>query len=82
MSVSLYSLVCLQETRVKNMLNNIVLVGNLGADPEVFFSSEGDQVTSFDLAFRASKKSTGWIKVTCFNNVAEIASTHLQFDGD
>jgi len=59
------------------MLNQITLVGNLGADPEVFFSSEGDQVTSFNLAFRASKKSTGWIKVTCFNKLAEIASNHL-----
>jgi single-strand DNA-binding protein len=59
------------------MLNQITLVGNLGADPEVFFSSEGDQVTSFNLAFRASKKNTGWIKVTCFNKLAEIASNHL-----
>jgi single-strand DNA-binding protein len=59
------------------MLNQIILVGNLGADPEVFYSSEGNQVTNFNLAFTGSKKSTGWIKVTCFNRLAEIASTYL-----
>ena len=59
------------------MLNSCILTGNLGADPEVFYSSEGDPVTSFNLAFRSSKKKTGWIKITCFNRQAEVAERYL-----
>jgi single-strand DNA-binding protein len=59
------------------MLNSCILTGNLGADPETFFSSEGTPVATFNLAFRSSKKKTGWIKVTCFNRLAEIAERHL-----
>ena len=54
------------------MLNHTVLTGNLGADPEVFYSSEGNPVSSFNLAFRSSKKKTGWIKIVCFNRLAEV----------
>ena len=59
------------------MLNNCLLTGNLGADPEVFYSSEGDPIATFNLAFRSSKKKTNWIKITCFNKLAEIAERHL-----
>jgi single-strand DNA-binding protein len=59
------------------MLNQSVLTGNLGADPEVFYSSEGSPVTSFNLAFQSSKKKTGWIKIVCFNRLAEVASQFL-----
>ena len=59
------------------MLNVCTLTGNLGADPEVFYSSEGDPVATFNLAFRSSKKKTGWIKITCFNRQAEVAERFL-----
>lgn len=59
------------------MLNQTVLTGNLGADPEVFYSSEGSPIASFNLAFRASKKKTGWIKVVCFSRLAEVAEKYL-----
>ena len=59
------------------MLNSCILTGNLGADPEVFYSSEGDPVATFNLAFRSSKKKTGWIKITCFNRMAEVAEKYL-----
>jgi single-strand DNA-binding protein len=59
------------------MLNQTVLTGNLGADPEVFYSSEGHPVATFNLAFRVAKKKTGWIKVVCFTRLAEIAEKHL-----
>ena len=48
------------------MLNSVVLAGNLGNDPDIHFNSEGEPIASFNLAFRAGKKKTGWIKVTCF----------------
>jgi single-strand DNA-binding protein len=59
------------------MLNSVVLAGNLGGDPEIHFNSEGEPIASFNLAFRASKKKTGWIKVTCFKRVSEICEKHL-----
>jgi len=59
------------------MLNNSILAGNLGADPEVFYSSEGDPVATFNLAFKSSKKKTGWIKVTCFRQLAEVVEKYL-----
>jgi len=59
------------------MLNVCTLTGNLGADPEVFYSSAGDPVATFNLAFRSSKKKTGWIKITCFNRQAEVAERYL-----
>ena len=59
------------------MLNQCVLTGNLGADPEVFYNPEGNPVTSFNIAFQSSRKKTGWIKVVCFQKLAEIASTYL-----
>ena len=59
------------------MLNSVVLAGNLGNDPDIHFNSEGEPIASFNLAFRAGKKKTGWIKVTAFNKLAEITEKHL-----
>ena len=59
------------------MLNQCVLTGNLGQDPEVFYSSEGNPVTSFNIAFHSSKKKTCWIRVVCFQKLADIASRCL-----
>ncbi len=59
------------------MLNNIILTGNLGADPEIAFSDSGVQRGSFNLAFKCSKGKTGWIRVVCFNKLAEIVEKYL-----
>lgn len=59
------------------MINCCILIGNLGADPEIFYSSEGQPVATFNLAFRSSKKKTGWIKITCFQRLAETAERYL-----
>jgi hypothetical protein len=55
------------------MINQLILTGNLGNDPEIFFGSEGDSVTSFSLAFKSGREKTSWIKCVCFNKNAEIA---------
>lgn len=60
------------------MINQLILTGNLGNDPEIFFGSEGDPVTSFSLAFYAGKDKTGWIRCVCFNKNAEIAERYLK----
>jgi single-strand DNA-binding protein len=59
------------------MLNQTVLTGNIGQDPEIFFTSEGDPIAKFSLAFKSSKKKTSWIKVVCFGRLAEITEKHL-----
>ena len=59
------------------MLNQTVWTGNIGQDPETFFTSEGDPIAKFSLAFKSSKKKTGWIKVVCFGRLAEITEKHL-----
>jgi len=59
------------------MLNSVVLAGNLGGDPEIHFSTEGEPIATFNLAFRAGKNKTGWIKVTCFKRLSEICEKHL-----
>ena len=59
------------------MLNNCILTGNLGADPEIFYSSEGNPVATFNIAFRSGKDKTGWIKVVAFKKLAEIVEKYL-----
>jgi len=59
------------------MLNQTILTGNLGQDPETFFTSEGDPIAKFSLAFKSSKKKTGWIQVVCFKRLAEITDKYL-----
>ena len=59
------------------MLNSCILTGNLGADPECFFTGNGEPIATFNLAFRSSKKKTNWIKVTCFNKLADVTEKHL-----
>jgi len=59
------------------MLNNCVLTGNLGADPEITYGSSGTPVASFNLAFNCGKDKTGWIRVTAFNRLAEISEKYL-----
>ena len=60
------------------MLNTCVLTGNLGADPEVFYSQNGEPIATFNLAFKGSKKKVGWIKVTCFNKTAGIVEQYIK----
>ncbi len=58
-------------------MNQVILTGNLGQDPEVRYSQNGDPIATFNLAFRQGKDKTGWVKVVCFNKTAEVAETYL-----
>lgn len=59
-------------------MNFVCITGNLGGDPDVFYGQEGDPVSTFNIAFRGSKKNkTGWIKVVCFGHQAESAEKYL-----
>jgi len=58
-------------------MNTAIISGNLGQDPEVFYSNSGDPIASFNLAVKSGKDKTSWIKVTAFKKLAEICETYL-----
>ena len=69
------------------MLNKVMLIGRLGADPEVRYLPSGDAVTSIRLAtsMRWKDKQTGerkeeteWHRVVFFRGLAKIAGEYLK----
>ncbi|MBC8270374.1 MAG: single-stranded DNA-binding protein [Rhodospirillaceae bacterium] len=69
-------------------VNKVILVGNLGRDPEVRFAQDGTKIVNMSLATSESwkDKSTGerrekteWHRVVIFNNhLADIAEKYLR----
>lgn len=68
-------------------INKVILIGNLGADPEVRYMPSGDALTSIRLATSETwkDKSTGqpqerteWHRVVFFQRLAEIAGEYLK----
>ena len=67
------------------MLNKIMLIGNLGKDPEMNVTSDGTPFTRFSLAVnRRSKSSSGerkeetdWFNVVAWRQLAETCNTYL-----
>jgi len=67
------------------MLNKIMLIGRLCADPETRFTPSGVQVTNFRLAadrkYKDSngeyKKDTLFVRVVCWNKLAKKVSDYL-----
>ena len=65
--------------------NKIILVGNLGRDPELRYTPQGDAVCSFSIATNERKKDksgefqdvTTWFKITLWRRLAENASKYL-----
>lgn len=66
--------------------NQVILVGNLGADPETRTDKNGSEVTSFRLATSESwvdkitgerKERTEWHRVVMFSKLAELAGRFL-----
>ncbi|CAN7785422.1 single-stranded DNA-binding protein [Caballeronia sp. LjRoot34] len=68
-------------------VNKVILVGNLGADPETRFLPSGDAVANIRLATtdrykdKASgemKEATEWHRVTFFGRLAEIVNEYVK----
>lgn len=67
------------------IVNKVILVGNLGRDPEVHTASGGGVVISLSIATtRRVKKQDGsfgdeteWHRVVCFGKTAEVARDYL-----
>jgi single-strand DNA-binding protein len=58
-------------------MNNSVITGNLGDDPKSFYTPDGAQIVTFDLAFKTGKDKTSWIKISCFQKLADLAVKYL-----
>jgi single-strand DNA-binding protein len=66
--------------------NKIILVGNLGKDPELRYTPQSKAVCSFTMATNERRKDrsgetqdvTTWFKITVWDNRAEVVSKYLQ----
>ena len=67
-------------------LNKVMLIGNLGADPEMRYTANGNAVTTFNVAVNRNftgpdgerKEETEWFTVVTWNKLAETVSQFLQ----
>ena len=67
------------------MLNKIMLIGNLGKDPELQVTSDGTPFTRFSLAVSRTYKSasgekmeeTDWFNIVAWRQLAEICERYL-----
>ena len=65
--------------------NKIIIVGNLGRDPELKYTSQGQAVCEFSVATSEKRKDssgelkeeTTWFRVSCWGKLAEVASRYL-----
>ena len=66
-------------------MQKVMLIGNLGRDPEVKYSQQGTAIAQFSVATTERWKDKGgelqehteWFAVKAFNRLAEIAGEHL-----
>src|SRR5271167_2394956 len=71
--------------RRRNAMQKVLLIGNLGRDPEVKYSQQGMTIAQFSVATTERWKDktgepqehTEWFAVKAFNRLAEIAGEHL-----
>lgn len=68
-------------------VNKVILVGNVGGDPEMRYLPNGNAVTTLSVATSESwkDKNTGekqdrteWHRVVCFNRLGEIAGEYVR----
>lgn len=68
-------------------INKVILVGNIGGDPDVRYMPNGNAVTTLSVATSESWKDketgnkqerTEWHRVVCFNRLGEIAGEYVR----
>jgi len=67
------------------MVNKVILIGRLGADPEIRFTPDGTMVANLRLATDESYKNkdgekvqkTEWHRIVAFRKLAEICQSYL-----
>ena len=72
---------------MSNGLNKVLIIGNLGSDPEIKYNSSGSAVANLSIATseRWKDRNTGeqkeqveWHRVVLFSRLAEIAEQYLK----
>lgn len=66
-------------------LNKVMIIGNLGKDPEMRYTASGSAVTNFTVAVSRqsrtpegeSREETEWFSVSAWDRQAEIANQYL-----
>ena len=70
-------------------INKVILLGNLGADPEMRYTAGGDAVASISIATSSSwndkqsgekREKTEWHRVVFFRRLAEVFFCFLTLD--
>ena len=67
-------------------LNKVMIIGNLGRDPEMRYTPQGKPVTTYTLATSRSwvtsdgerREATEWFNVVSWGNLAEISNQYLR----
>jgi single-strand DNA-binding protein len=67
-------------------VNKVILVGNLGGDPETRYTQSGEAVTNFNLATSESwndkngerQERTEWHRIVTWGKLAELCGEHLK----
>lgn len=67
-------------------VNRVILIGNLGRDPEMRYAPSGDAITNFSIATTdtwkdksgAKQERTEWHRISMFGKLAEIAGEYLK----
>jgi single-strand DNA-binding protein len=67
-------------------INKVILVGNLGMDPEISYTANGGAIANFSIATSESwddknsgekREKTEWHRIVVFGNLAEICGKYL-----
>ena len=62
------------------MYHKLILVGNVGRDPEMRYTPSGTAVASFSVAVNdtfGEKKNTIWFRVSAWDKLAEVCNQYL-----
>ncbi|WP_305080636.1 single-stranded DNA-binding protein [Pusillimonas sp. MFBS29] len=67
-------------------VNKVIIIGNLGRDPEIRYSADGAAICTISVATSTSwkdkatgeeREETEWHRIVFYNRLAEIAGEHL-----
>jgi single-strand DNA-binding protein len=59
------------------MYQKLIIIGNLGGDPNMRYTPDGKPVTSFSVAVSDRKDETMWVRVSAWNKLAETCNQYL-----
>lgn len=70
-----------------NSVNRVILIGNVGQEPEINYTQDGKAIANFSLGMSENwtdkktnekKQKTEWIKVVVFGNLANVVQTYVK----